>query len=76
MKKLLLSLLFMQALIAHAEELPWFNINCNLRTADYILEGKILDRRGKIEIIHDYSQVKFKDKVIQIDQFRSPKNFR
>lgn len=76
MKKLFSLLLFLQALAVHAEMLPQFEIYCNLRTADYILEGKILDTLGNIEIIHDYSQVKFERKEIQIDQFASPKNFR
>ncbi|NUN99288.1 MAG: hypothetical protein HUU01_01595 [Saprospiraceae bacterium] len=75
--KPLLSLVFLlTVLMAHAAELPWFDINCNLRKADYVLEGKIIDDKGKIEITHDYSQVKLKETVIQIDQFASAENFK
>lgn len=76
MKKLFSLLLLLQALTVYAEDLPWFNIHCNLRNADYILEGKIVDTLGNIEITRDYSQVKFKEKKIQIAQFASPDNFR
>lgn len=68
----------MQALTVHAHELqllPWFDINCTLRTADYVVEGKILDSLGNIEIVRDYSQIKFKKKELQIEQFKSAENF-
>ncbi|MEZ4957821.1 MAG: hypothetical protein R2825_29960 [Saprospiraceae bacterium] len=75
MKKLISLLFIALSFILHAEELPFFEINCNLRNADYILKGKILDEQGKIAILYDYSQEKIQEKEIIIEEFGSPKNF-
>lgn len=75
MKKLICLLFIVQSFTLQAEELPWFEINCNLRNADYILKGKIFDEQGSIAILHDYSQEKIQEKEIIIEAFGSPKNF-
>lgn len=75
MKKLITLFFIILSFTLQAEELPWFEINCNLRKADYILKGKIINEQGKIEILYDYSHEKIQEKEILFEEFGSPKNF-
>ena len=65
MKQLLILFFLIQIFRLQADELPFFEINCNLRNADFILQGIILDKQGNILVTHDYSQKKIAEKNIQ-----------
>lgn len=75
MNKLLLLFLLIPAVSAQADELPWFEINCNLRSADYIVKGEILDSLGTIKVTRDYSLNKLGKQEIRIRAFGSPRNW-
>lgn len=75
MKKIALFLFLIQSYTIQAEELPWFQLNCNLRNADYILKGKVLDQNGRILILKDYSREKIQKEEIVIEKFGKVKSF-